>query len=83
MGSAAAEAREEKPSPGQGGPPQVREDSGKGEEPTRVQDPQARDTPGVEQESGSKKDRRPRDGKKRGAGLLGSEGRLLNQTARC
>ena len=41
---------------GQAARRKVREDSGKGEEPTRVQDPQARDTPGVEQESGSKKD---------------------------
>ena len=55
--SAAAEAREEKPSPGdRAARRKVREDSGKGEEPTRVQDPQARDTPGVEQESGSRKD---------------------------
>jgi hypothetical protein len=56
-GGAAAEAREEKPSPGErAARRKVRKDSGKGEEPTRVQDPQARDTPGVEQESGSKKD---------------------------
>jgi hypothetical protein len=54
---AAAEAREEKPSPGdRAARRKVREDSGQGEEPTRVQDPQARDTPGVEQESGSKKE---------------------------
>jgi hypothetical protein len=56
-GSAAAEAREEKPSPGdRAARRKVREDSGKGEEPTRVQNPQARDTPGVEHESGTKKD---------------------------
>ena len=56
-GSAAAEDREEKPSPGdRAARRKVREDSGKGEEPTRVQDPQARDTPGVEHESGTKKD---------------------------
>jgi hypothetical protein len=56
-GGAAAEASEEKPSPGErAARRKVREDAGKGEEPTRVQDPQARDTPGVEQESGSKKD---------------------------
>jgi hypothetical protein len=55
--SAAAEAREDKPSPGdRAARREIREDSGKGEEPTRVQDPQARDTPGVEQESGSRKD---------------------------
>jgi hypothetical protein len=56
-GGAAAEAREEKPGPeDRAARRTVREDAGKGEEPTRVQDPQARDTPGVEQESGSKND---------------------------
>jgi hypothetical protein len=56
-GGAAAEAREEKPSPeDRAARRTVREDPGKGEEPTRVQDPQAKDAPGVEQESGSKKD---------------------------
>jgi hypothetical protein len=56
-GGAAAEAREEKPSPedradrtGAG------EDPGRGEEPTRVQDPQAKDAPGVDQEAGDVKD---------------------------
>jgi hypothetical protein len=56
-GGAAAEAREEKPSPeDRGARRAVREDRGKGEEPTRVQDPQAKDAPAVEQESGGKKD---------------------------
>src|SRR5215212_8091459 len=56
-GGAAAEAREERPSPeDRAARRTVREDPGKGEEPTRVQDPQAKDAPGVEQESGSKKD---------------------------
>src|SRR5215210_4712684 len=56
-GGAAAEAREEKPSPeDRATRSEVREDPGKGEEPTRVQDPQAKDAPGVEQESGDNKD---------------------------
>ena len=56
-GGAAAEAREEKPSPEvRGARRAVHEDPGKGEEPTRVQDPQAKDAPGVEQESGDNKD---------------------------
>jgi hypothetical protein len=56
-GGAAAEAREEKPSPedradrtGAG------EDPGRGEEPTRVQDSQAKDAPSVDQEAGDSKD---------------------------
>jgi hypothetical protein len=54
---APAEAMEEKPSPeDRAARRMVREDAGKGEEPTRVQDPQARDTLGVEQEPGGKKD---------------------------
>jgi len=56
-GGAAEEAREEKPSPeDRAARRTAREDADKGEEPTRVQDPQAKDAPGVEQESGSKKD---------------------------
>jgi hypothetical protein len=55
-GGAAAEAREQKPSPeDRAARSAVREDPGRGEEPTRVQDPQAKDAPGVEQESGGKK----------------------------
>jgi hypothetical protein len=54
---APAEAMEEKPSPeDRAARRMVREDAGKGEEPTRVQDPQARDTLGVEQKPGGKKD---------------------------
>ncbi len=53
---AASEERAEKPSPEDSAARRrVREDPGKGEEPTRVQDPQARDVPGVEQESGGRK----------------------------
>jgi hypothetical protein len=56
-GGAAAQAREAKPSPeDRAARRTVREEAGKGEEPTRVQDPQAKDAPGVEQESGSKRD---------------------------
>jgi hypothetical protein len=33
----------------------TREDPGSGDEPSRVQDPQARDAPGVAEESGDKK----------------------------
>jgi len=56
----AVEEREEKPSPeDRAARRTVREDPGKGEEPSRVQDPQAKDTPGVEQESGEKKEPAP------------------------
>ena len=56
-GGAAAKTREQKPSPeDRAARSATREDSGKGEEPTRVQDPQVRDAPGVEQESGDTKD---------------------------
>jgi len=49
------EAMEEKPGPEDGTARRpVREDPTKGEEPSRVQDPQAKDTPGVEQEAGEK-----------------------------
>ncbi len=54
---AAAEDREEKPSPGdRTARREAREDPEKGEEPSRVQDAQAKDAPGVEQESGEKKE---------------------------
>jgi hypothetical protein len=56
-GGAAAEPQEQKPSPeDRDARSTAREDPGKGEEPTRVQDPQAKDAPGVEQESGGRKD---------------------------
>lgn len=54
-GGAAAREREEKPSPEQrAGREATREDSARGEEPTRIQDPQAKDAPGVTQESGDR-----------------------------
>jgi hypothetical protein len=54
-GGAAAQEREEKPSPEQrAGRSAAREVAAKGEEPTRVQDPQAKDAPGVPQESGDR-----------------------------
>ena len=56
-GGAAAEEKEEMPAPeDRAARRAVREDPGKGEEPSRVQDPQAKDAPGVEQESGGKKE---------------------------
>jgi hypothetical protein len=59
-GGAAAEAREQKPSPeDRAARRAAREDPGKGEEPSRVQDPQAKDAPGVEQESGRKREPSP------------------------
>lgn len=59
-GGAAAEEREQKPSPeDRAARRTVREDPGKGEEPSRVQDPQAKDAPGVEQEPGEKKEPAP------------------------
>ena len=57
---AAAEDREEKPSPeDRDARRAAREDAGKGEEPSRVQDPQAKDAPGVEQESGETREAAP------------------------
>ena len=54
-GGAAAEEREQKPSPEQrAGRRAAREDPARGEEPSRVQDAQAKDAPGVPQESGDK-----------------------------
>jgi hypothetical protein len=59
-GGAAAEGREEKPSPeDRAARRTVREDPAKGEEPSRVQDPQAKDAPGVEQEAGVKREPAP------------------------
>ena len=55
-GGAAAEGREEEPSPeDRAARREAREDSEKGEEPSRVQDPQAKDAPGVDQETGGEK----------------------------
>ena len=54
-GGAAVEEREQKPSPEQrAGRSAAREDPVKGEELSRVQDPQAKDAPGVPQEAGDK-----------------------------
>jgi hypothetical protein len=56
-GGAAAEGREEEPSPeDRAARREAREDPEKGEEPSRVQDPQAKDAPGVDQETGGKKE---------------------------
>src|SRR5215207_7201704 len=62
-GGAAAEETEQKPSPEDRTARQTaREDPGKGDEPSRVQDPQARDAPGVVEESGGKKQAAPPQG---------------------
>ena len=62
-GGAAAEEREEKPSPEDRSARQTaREDPGKGAEPSRVQDPQAKDAPGVAEESGEKRQAAPPEG---------------------
>jgi hypothetical protein len=54
-GGAAAEEGEQKPSlEDRSARRSAREDAGKGEEPSRVQDPQAKDAPGVAEESGDK-----------------------------
>ncbi len=56
-GGAAEEGREEKPGPRDLADRRAaREDPVKGEEPSRVQDPQAKDAPGVAQESGPRKE---------------------------
>lgn len=56
-GGAAAEEREEKPSSKDRSDRRAaREDAAKGEEPTRVQDPQAKDAPAVAEESGDKQE---------------------------
>jgi len=56
-GGAAAEEREQKPSPeDRNARRATREDAGNGEEPSKVQDPQVKDAPGVVEESGDKKE---------------------------
>ncbi len=63
QGGAAAEEREPKPSPeDREARRTARMDAGKGEEPSRVQDPQAKDAPGVKEESGEKKEAVPPEG---------------------
>ena len=60
---AAAEEREQKPSPEDRSARRTAgEDAGRGEEPSRVQDPQAKDAPGVEEESGDRKEPVPPEG---------------------
>jgi hypothetical protein len=59
-GGAAEESRQQKPGPeDRAARRTVREDPGKGEKPSRVQDPQAKDAPGVEQESGDEREPSP------------------------
>jgi hypothetical protein len=59
-GGAAVEEGEQKPSPeDRSARSAAREDPGKGDEPSRVQDPQAKDAPGVAQESDDKRQASP------------------------
>jgi hypothetical protein len=63
QGGAAAEEKEQKPSPeARGARRTARDDPGKGDEPSRVQDPQAKDAPGVVEESGEKRQAAPPEG---------------------
>ena len=63
-GGAAAEEREQKPSPEDRATRRAtREDPGSGGEPSRVQDPQASDAPGVAEETGDKKQVSPEGGR--------------------
>jgi len=60
---AAEEAREQKPSPeDRAARRAAREDAAKGEEPSRIQDPQAKDAPGVPEEEGARKKPVPPEG---------------------
>jgi hypothetical protein len=62
-GGVAEEAREQKPSPeDRASGRAVREDAAKGEEPSRIQDPQAKDAPGVPEEEGARKKPAPPEG---------------------
>ena len=62
-GGAAAEEREQKPSPEDRDTRRAtREDSGSGDEPSRVQDPQATDAPGVAEEGTDKEQASPPEG---------------------
>jgi hypothetical protein len=62
-GGAAAEEREQKPALGDRESRRAAsEDSGKGDEPSRVQDPQASEAPGVAEEGGEKKQPSPPEG---------------------
>jgi hypothetical protein len=60
---AAEEAREQKPSPeDRASRRAAREDAAMGEEPSRIQDPQAKDAPGVPEEEGARKKPAPPEG---------------------
>jgi hypothetical protein len=62
-GEDGAEEAEQKPGPEERAPRRAaREDAAKGDEPSRVQDPQAKDAPGVAEESGDKKQASPPEG---------------------
>jgi hypothetical protein len=62
-GGAASGEEEQKPGPEERAARRDgREDSGRGDEPSRVQDPQAKDAPGVVEESGDKKQASPPEG---------------------
>jgi hypothetical protein len=62
-GGAASEEREQKPSPeDRAARRATSEDPGSGNEPSRVQDPQASDAPGVAEEGGDKKQVSPPEG---------------------
>jgi len=77
-GGAAAEAQEEKPSPEDRAARQTaREDPGRGEEPSRVQDPQAKDAPGVGDEAGEEERPSPPE-----AGRTGSPGTVDSEETR-
>jgi hypothetical protein len=74
-GGAAAEAGEQKPSPeDREARRAAREDAVKGDEPTRVQDPQAKDAPGVpEEEAGAKRPDPPEAGRGQAPGTAASK----------
>jgi hypothetical protein len=62
-GGAATEEREQKPSPeDREARRTARENGARGEEPSGVQDPQAKDAPGIQEESGEKKEAAPPEG---------------------
>lgn len=74
-GGAAAEAGDEKPAPEErAARRKARQDAAKGEEPTRVQDPQAKDAPGVPEETaGAKKPDPPESGRGQAPGTATSK----------
>lgn len=73
-GEAAPEETEVAPGPGdQAAREATRENPVKGEEPTRVQDPQAKDAPGVAEESGERKPAAPESGRGGAPGTQGTE----------